>query len=247
DRHGGSSRGRTSSRSPRHRHRSYTRSPSPARHDSRDRGVKDDYRSRRRSRSISHSRSPRDGRDYRADQQSLSPRENGQSPRERDHASGRSRTPRAYNNSPLSSENHCPQCEDGDSKPEVRGSGSPAFRNEWIGRGFSLMAVLMYVAILCWTRFHGDHTVGSNYKLDEGCVFGYDLWISFGVEGLVISVNSTHSIARQYFVLIMRFLLEMILWALAKLEEECVSRMHLVLGLARLWLMALFGYLCSWK
>lgn len=103
DRHGGSSRGRTSSRSPRHRHRSYSRSPSPARHDSRDRGVKDDYRSRRRSRSISHSRSPRDGRDYRADQQSLSPRENGQSPRERDHASGRSRTPRAYNNSPLRS------------------------------------------------------------------------------------------------------------------------------------------------
>jgi hypothetical protein len=50
---------------------------------------------------------------------------------------------------------------------------------------FSQMAVLMYVAILCWTRFHGDHTVGSNYKLDEGCVFGYDLWISFGLKDLL--------------------------------------------------------------
>uniref|UniRef100_A0A6N2KP04 RRM domain-containing protein n=1 Tax=Salix viminalis TaxID=40686 RepID=A0A6N2KP04_SALVM len=69
----------------------------------RDRGVKDDYRSQQRSRSISRSHSPRDGRDYRADHHSLSPRENGQSPGERDHASGRSRTPRAYNNSPLRS------------------------------------------------------------------------------------------------------------------------------------------------
>lgn len=31
----------------------------------------------------------------------------------------------------------------------------------------------------------GDHTVGSNYKLDEGCVFGYDLWISFGLKDLL--------------------------------------------------------------
>ncbi|KAJ6688822.1 hypothetical protein OIU85_005269 [Salix viminalis] len=38
----------------------------------RDRGVKDDYRSQQRSRSISRSHSPRDGRDYRADHHSLS-------------------------------------------------------------------------------------------------------------------------------------------------------------------------------
>ncbi|XWS53698.1 hypothetical protein CRYUN_Cryun10bG0022700 [Craigia yunnanensis] len=59
-RHGGSRR--TPSRSPRRRYRSYSRSLSPARHDSRDRdrGVRDDYRSPRRSRSNSQDCGMRD-------------------------------------------------------------------------------------------------------------------------------------------------------------------------------------------
>ncbi|CAK7332901.1 unnamed protein product [Dovyalis caffra] len=93
DRHGGSYRGRTPPRSPRYRYRSYSRSPSLARHDLRDRSVKDDYRSPQRSRSITRSRSPRDGRDYWADQRSLSPEESY-------HASRRSRTPRANSRNP---------------------------------------------------------------------------------------------------------------------------------------------------
>ncbi|KAG6766456.1 hypothetical protein POTOM_030539 [Populus tomentosa] len=116
----------------------------------RDRGVKDDYHSRRRSRSISHSLSPRDGRDYRADQQSLSPRENGQSPGERDHASGRSRTPRAYNNSPM-----------------------------------RFLDLSSQMAVLMLPFYAGRDSMESNYKLDEGCVFGYDLWISFGLKDLL--------------------------------------------------------------
>ncbi|XP_048234888.1 serine/arginine-rich SC35-like splicing factor SCL28 isoform X2 [Ricinus communis] len=88
-RHGGSTRGRTPPKSPRRRHRSYSHSPSSARHDSRDRGAKDDYHSPRRSRSISRSRSPQDERDYRSNQRSPSPRENDQSPHaEREYASG---------------------------------------------------------------------------------------------------------------------------------------------------------------
>ncbi|XP_021291588.1 serine/arginine-rich SC35-like splicing factor SCL28 [Herrania umbratica] len=67
-RHGGSRR--TPPRSPRCRYRSYSRSPSPARHDSRDRGVRDDYRSLRRSRSISQDRGMRD--DYRSRSRSRS-------------------------------------------------------------------------------------------------------------------------------------------------------------------------------
>ncbi|EOY06352.1 SC35-like splicing factor 28 isoform 1 [Theobroma cacao] len=84
-RHGGSRR--TPPRSPRRRYRSYSRSPSPARHDSsfwiqvlyicsetlercRDRGVRDDYRSLRRSRSISQDRGMRD--DYRSTSRSRS-------------------------------------------------------------------------------------------------------------------------------------------------------------------------------
>ncbi|XP_050218898.1 serine/arginine-rich SC35-like splicing factor SCL28 isoform X2 [Mercurialis annua] len=96
-RHGGSSRGRSPPRSPRRRNRSYSRSPLPARQDSRDRdyGVRDDYRSPGRSRSISRSRSPLDERDHRSSQRSPSPRENGRSPPdEREHAPGRSVSPR---------------------------------------------------------------------------------------------------------------------------------------------------------
>lgn len=100
DRHGGSHGGRTPPRSPRHRYRSYSRSPSPARHDSRDRGVKEDYCSPRRSRSISRSHSPRDERDFQVDQRSLSPSEKGRNPKERNHASRGSRTLRANSRSP---------------------------------------------------------------------------------------------------------------------------------------------------
>ncbi|KAL5848961.1 hypothetical protein ACOSQ4_006974 [Xanthoceras sorbifolium] len=61
---------------------------------------KDDYRSPRRSRSISRSLSPRDERGYRSDQRSPSPRENGGSPHdERDYALSRSRSPRGNSHS----------------------------------------------------------------------------------------------------------------------------------------------------
>ncbi|XP_065863526.1 serine/arginine-rich SC35-like splicing factor SCL28 [Euphorbia lathyris] len=90
---GRSHRGRGSPRSPRHRRRSYSRSPSPARQDSRD-----DYRSPRRSRSIS--RSPvQDEQDYRSNQRSPSPGENGRIHDERDFAMNRSRSPRGYSRS----------------------------------------------------------------------------------------------------------------------------------------------------
>ncbi|KAK9933629.1 hypothetical protein M0R45_020817 [Rubus argutus] len=82
---GSSRRRRTPPRSPRRQYRSYSRSASPVRRDSRDLGVRDDYRSPMQSRSISRSPSPRDERDYR---RSPSPRENGRSPRdERDYSS----------------------------------------------------------------------------------------------------------------------------------------------------------------
>ncbi|KAK8510924.1 hypothetical protein V6N13_091267 [Hibiscus sabdariffa] len=55
---------RTPPRSPRRRHRSYSRSPSPARHDSRDQRGRDQHRSPMRSRSISQDRAVRD--DYRS-------------------------------------------------------------------------------------------------------------------------------------------------------------------------------------
>ncbi|XP_059452952.1 serine/arginine-rich SC35-like splicing factor SCL28 isoform X2 [Corylus avellana] len=100
-RHGGSNRRRTPPRSPRRRYRSYSRSPTPARHDSRDRVARDDYLSPVRSRSISRSPSPRDERDYR---RSLSPRENGRSPHdERNYAPNRSLSPRGNDRSPLRS------------------------------------------------------------------------------------------------------------------------------------------------
>ncbi|XP_042518121.1 serine/arginine-rich SC35-like splicing factor SCL28 isoform X2 [Macadamia integrifolia] len=101
DRYGGGYRRRSPVRSPRRRHHSYSRSPSPPRRGSRDgdRGAKDDNyspprlrsrsrsrsRSRTRSRSISRSPPPLNGRDYR---RSLSPKENGRgSPKERDYRS----------------------------------------------------------------------------------------------------------------------------------------------------------------
>ncbi|XVE65694.1 hypothetical protein DITRI_Ditri08aG0020100 [Diplodiscus trichospermus] len=68
DRYGGSRR--TPPRSPRRQYRSYSHSLSPARHDSRDRGVRDDYRSSRRSRSISQDRGMRD--DYHSPSRSRS-------------------------------------------------------------------------------------------------------------------------------------------------------------------------------
>ncbi|XP_039048836.1 serine/arginine-rich SC35-like splicing factor SCL28 [Hibiscus syriacus] len=61
---------RTPPRSPRRRHRSYSRSPSPARHDSRDQRGRDYHRSPRRSRSISQDRAVRD--DYRSPSRSRS-------------------------------------------------------------------------------------------------------------------------------------------------------------------------------
>ncbi|XP_011011021.1 PREDICTED: serine/arginine-rich SC35-like splicing factor SCL28 isoform X2 [Populus euphratica] len=100
DRHGGSHGGRTPPRSPRHRYCSYSRSPSPARHDSRDRVVNEDYCSPRRLRSISRSRSPLDERDFQVDQRSLSPLQKGRNPKERNHASRGSRTLRANSRSP---------------------------------------------------------------------------------------------------------------------------------------------------
>ncbi|XP_057417414.1 serine/arginine-rich SC35-like splicing factor SCL28 isoform X2 [Lotus japonicus] len=88
-RHGGGRR-RTGTRSPpRRRYHSYSRSPSPARDDSRGR---DDYYSPERSRSYSRSRSPSGGKDYR---RSPHPRENGRSPNDkRDQAPSRSLSPR---------------------------------------------------------------------------------------------------------------------------------------------------------
>ncbi|CAN1149876.1 Serine/arginine-rich SC35-like splicing factor SCL28, partial [Linum perenne] len=78
-RHGGSSRRRSPPRSPRRRYRSSSRSVSPPRNDiSRDRGMKDDYRSSsRRSRSVSRSYSPVDERDHKSNQRSPSPAGNG--------------------------------------------------------------------------------------------------------------------------------------------------------------------------
>ncbi|GMH08351.1 hypothetical protein Nepgr_010191 [Nepenthes gracilis] len=61
-RYGGSSRRRISPRSPRRRYRSYSRSPSPARHYS-------------RSRSVSRSRSPYSEREYRSNRRSSGPRD----------------------------------------------------------------------------------------------------------------------------------------------------------------------------
>ncbi|XP_038702442.1 serine/arginine-rich SC35-like splicing factor SCL28 isoform X1 [Tripterygium wilfordii] len=99
-RHGGSHRRRTPLRSPRRRHHSYSRSPSPARRDSRERGARDDDHSRGRSKSISRSRSPR-VEEYRSRKRSLSPRENGHSPNdERNYSPHRSGSPRGDSRGP---------------------------------------------------------------------------------------------------------------------------------------------------
>ncbi|PSR85170.1 Serine/arginine-rich SC35-like splicing factor, partial [Actinidia chinensis var. chinensis] len=122
----GSYRRRSPARSPRRRYHSYSRSPSPARSDLRRRRARDDYYSPRRSRSVSRSVSPRDGRsyrskrnssrrsrsisrslsphderNYRADSRSPSPRENGRSPPDtRDREPSRSPNPRGKSRSP---------------------------------------------------------------------------------------------------------------------------------------------------
>ncbi|KAK6122969.1 hypothetical protein DH2020_043286 [Rehmannia glutinosa] len=105
---------RSPSRSPRRRYHSSSRSPSPARRDSRHRGygARDDDYSPRRSRSISRSISPRDDRSYRSrerspkhsrsfsrsvspqDEKSHRPSSRPPSPSENGHARGRnSRSP----------------------------------------------------------------------------------------------------------------------------------------------------------
>ncbi|XP_057476626.1 serine/arginine-rich SC35-like splicing factor SCL28 [Actinidia eriantha] len=101
----GSYRRGSPARSPRRRHRSYSRSPMPARSDLRDRRARDDYYSPRRSGSASRSVSPRDERDYMSNQKSprhsrsisrsLSPRDG------RNHRSGH-RSPSLRGNGPSS-------------------------------------------------------------------------------------------------------------------------------------------------
>ena len=66
----------------------------------RSRGARDEYLSPARSRSISHSRSPRDRRDY---SRSPTPKDNGRSPREVDNARSRSRSPKGDSRSPSGS------------------------------------------------------------------------------------------------------------------------------------------------
>ncbi|XP_004296779.1 PREDICTED: serine/arginine-rich SC35-like splicing factor SCL28 [Fragaria vesca subsp. vesca] len=115
---GSSRRRRTPPRSPRGHYRSYSRSVSPLRRDSRDHGAREHYRSPVQSRSISRSPSPRDEREYRRSHnpmengrsphverdysRSPSPRENGRDRRdERVYAPSRSRSPRGNNHSPM--------------------------------------------------------------------------------------------------------------------------------------------------
>ncbi|KAG7028947.1 Serine/arginine-rich SC35-like splicing factor SCL28 [Cucurbita argyrosperma subsp. argyrosperma] len=93
---GRSYRRRSPGRSPRRRNRSYSRSPSPARHDSRNHGARGEYYSPARSRSISQSCFPHDKRDY---SQSPRPKENGRSSREVNIACSGSRGPRAVSRS----------------------------------------------------------------------------------------------------------------------------------------------------
>ncbi|KAJ1427256.1 RNA-binding domain superfamily [Sesbania bispinosa] len=93
----GGGRRRARTRSPRRRYRSYSRSPSPARDDSRDGRGRDDYYSPERSRSYSRSLSPSDGKDYR---RSPYPRENGRSPNDKkDQSPSRSQSPRVNDRS----------------------------------------------------------------------------------------------------------------------------------------------------
>ncbi|KAA8536918.1 hypothetical protein F0562_029396 [Nyssa sinensis] len=107
-RYGGSHRRRSPYRSPRRRYRSYSRSPSPTRRDSRDRdhGARD-YVLPSRYRSVSKSPSPRDNRAYRSRQKSISPRGNGRSPLdEMDRGLDRSPSPRGYDPSPHDKRGH---------------------------------------------------------------------------------------------------------------------------------------------
>ncbi|KAJ8766276.1 hypothetical protein K2173_022335 [Erythroxylum novogranatense] len=101
-RYGDSHRGRSPPRSARRRYSSYSRSPTPARGDSRN--MKDEYYSPQKSRSISRSHSPRDEREYRSGYRSPSPRDNGNGPHDdRVYASDRSRSPRCISHSPSGS------------------------------------------------------------------------------------------------------------------------------------------------
>ncbi|KAJ7980188.1 Serine/arginine-rich SC35-like splicing factor [Quillaja saponaria] len=94
---GGSYRRRTPTRSPRRRYRSYSRSPSPARHDSRDYRGRGNYPSPERSRSFSQSPSPRGE----GDQRRSGPRENGRTlGGKRDYTPSRSPSPRGNGRSP---------------------------------------------------------------------------------------------------------------------------------------------------
>ncbi|KAK7387845.1 hypothetical protein VNO78_22641 [Psophocarpus tetragonolobus] len=94
----GGSRRRNRTRSPRRRYRSSSRSPSPARDDSRDGRGRDDGYSPERSRSYSRSLSPSGGKDYR---KSPRVRENGRSPNEKkDQTPSRSKSPRGNDRGP---------------------------------------------------------------------------------------------------------------------------------------------------
>ncbi|KAJ7955023.1 Serine/arginine-rich SC35-like splicing factor [Quillaja saponaria] len=97
-RSGGSYRRRTPTRSPRRRYRSYSRSPSPIRHDSRGRRGRVDYQSPERYKSYSQSPSPRGEGVHR---RIPSPRENGESPYDkRDYTPSGSPIPRGNGRSP---------------------------------------------------------------------------------------------------------------------------------------------------
>uniref|UniRef100_A0A5B6ZJ59 Putative serine/arginine-rich SC35-like splicing factor SCL28 n=1 Tax=Davidia involucrata TaxID=16924 RepID=A0A5B6ZJ59_DAVIN len=105
---GGSYRRRSPHRSPRHRYRSYSPSPSPPRHDSRDRdhGARD-YYSPSRSRSVSRSLSPRDDGAYRSGRKLTSPRGDLRSPLDKmDPRSDRSPIAREDDRSPHDKRGH---------------------------------------------------------------------------------------------------------------------------------------------
>ncbi|KAF9673344.1 hypothetical protein SADUNF_Sadunf10G0014200 [Salix dunnii] len=130
----------------------------------RDRGVKEDYCSPQRSRSISRSCSPKDERDFRADQQSRSPWENGRNPMEGNHASRGSRTLRANSHSPSRFSEKAGVSEGNSSSLSEHGSAVSYKKCSYVTcifQPFSLMAVLIWAA-----HFDaGDHPVGSNSNL----------------------------------------------------------------------------------
>ncbi|XAR54573.1 hypothetical protein NMG60_11029774 [Bertholletia excelsa] len=129
----GSYRRRSPVRSPRRHYHSYSRSPSPARSDLRDRRARDGDYSTHRSRSVSRSvtpqddrnyrpsrksprlsrsisRSPHDERDYRSDHGSPSPRGNDRSPcDDRTHEPSRSPSTRRNGRSPSRSRSYSPR------------------------------------------------------------------------------------------------------------------------------------------